>query len=75
MLEDVFGYREKESLREQEALYESSLKFRQTVRDKPQTIYEVLDILRDDQQRFDKTIVDLRMQETAFPQTKCDDDE
>ena len=75
MLEEFFGYREKESLREQEALYESSPKFRQTVRDKPQTIYEVLDILRDDQQRFDKTIVDLRIQKTAFPQTKCDDDE
>jgi len=56
-------------------LYESSPKFRQIVMDKPQTIYEVLDILRDDQQRFDKTVVDLKTQETALPPTKCDDDE
>ena len=74
MLEEVFGYRKKESLREQEALYDSSPKFRETVIDKPQTIYEVLDILRDDQQRFDKTVADLRTQKTALPQTKCDDD-
>jgi hypothetical protein len=56
-------------------LYESSPKFRQTVMDKPQTINEVLDILRDDQQRFDKMVADLRTQETALPQTKCDDEE
>jgi hypothetical protein len=43
--------------------------------DKPLTIHEVLDIVRDDQRRFDKTIADLRTQETALPQTKYDEDE
>lgn len=62
-------------VREQEALYESSPEFLQTVMDKPLTIYEVLDIVREDQQRFDKTIADLRTKETAFPKTKYDEDE
>ncbi len=56
-------------------MYESRPKFRQTVMDKPLTINEVLDIVRDDQRRFDKTIADLRTQETALPQTKYDEDE
>ena len=62
-------------MREQEALHESNPKFRQTVMDKPLTIYEVLDIVREDQQRFDKIIADLRTQETTLPQTKCDDED
>ncbi len=52
-----------------------SPKFWQTVMDKPRTIYEVLDIMRDDQRRFDKMVAHLRTQGTALPQTKCDDDE
>ncbi len=56
-------------------MYESSPKFRQTVMDKPLTIHEVLEIVRDDQRRFDRTIADLRTQETALPQTKYDDEE
>ncbi len=43
--------------------------------DKPRTIYEVLDIMRDDQRRFDKMVADLRTQGTGLLQTKYNDDE
>jgi hypothetical protein len=43
--------------------------------DKPLTLHEVLDIVRDDQRRFDKTIADLRTQGTVLPQTKNNDRE
>jgi len=38
--------------------------------DKPRTIYEVLEIMRDDQRRFDEMVTNLRTQETGLPQTK-----
>ena len=43
--------------------------------DKPRTIYEVLEIMRDDQRRFDKMVADLRTQGTGLPQPKYDGDE
>ena len=52
-----------------------SPKFRQTVMDKPRTIYEVLDSMRNDQRRFDKTVADLRTQGAALQQTNYDDDD
>ena len=38
--------------------------------DKPRTIYEVLDTMRDDQRRLDEMVAHLRTQETGLPQTK-----